>query len=116
MTWTVEVELLTQAFFWFFKACHFRCQRSTHEELVEIQKKAVLVACEAQNTEYLPIMEPIVVINKISDEERIQFIGSLKSELVKSTSTNFKLIGSWFSLFKLITYYIYKNVSSSVHA
>ena len=31
------------------KACMIRCQRSTHEELVEIQQKATLVAAEAEN-------------------------------------------------------------------
>lgn len=70
-----------------------RCQRSTHEELVEIQQKAALVAAEAENIEYKPTKE-VSVIPILSDEERIQLVGSLKSQLVKSTSTNFELIGS----------------------
>ena len=70
-----------------------RCQRSTHEELIEIQQKAALVAAEAENIEYKPTKE-VSVIPILSDEERIQLVGSLKSQLVKSTSTNFELIGS----------------------
>ena len=76
------------------KACMIRCQRSTHEELVEIQQKAALVAAEAENIEYITTKESVSVIPKLSDEERIQLVGSLKSQLVKSTSTNFELIGS----------------------
>ena len=71
-----------------------RCQRSTHEDLVEIQQKAALVAAEAENIEYKPTKESVSVIPFLSDEERIQLVGSLKSQLVKSTSTNFELIGS----------------------
>jgi len=76
------------------EACMIRCQRSTHEELVEIQQKAALVAAEAENIEYITTKQSIRVIPKLSDEERIQLVGSLKSQLVKSTSTNFELIGS----------------------
>lgn len=88
---------MAQSFKLFFdprKACMFRCSRSTYEELVEMQQKAALVAVEMENIEYFPAKETVIAITKISNEERIQFVSSLKSELVKSTSTNFKLIGS----------------------
>jgi len=76
------------------EACMIRCQRSTHDELVEIQQRAETDAAEAEHIEYIPMNESRCVIASISDVERIQMVDSLKSQLVKSTSTTFNLIGS----------------------
>ena len=59
-----------------------------------MQQKAILMAAQAEENEYLPVKQTPIVIPVITEEEKGELVVSLKSQLVKSTSSNFRLIGS----------------------